>query len=280
MKNALYIITLISVIACSRNNINSTLNTKISAGNDPNFNIIKNDDSELASFNRKVVVFGIDIYAAPKVEDKKLLHAANLMAQYLDNNEDGIIDNKLVVDKMKENKAFLFLWKTQNDMPSNQPNGRLGQDLGNDETIPEWHTNGYTGRFDAAIEEVWHIITHAGYAKAYPSIFGENSGTSLSNAMDIARGGNFTTIPNPYPNGAWYTYDDTTCEYDCMTTEYIYWAMSSILGAQENRLNEISQEWDLNTNTLVQSTDTAVYGLLTDLQYKFPTVLPDGTYRH
>ena len=65
-----------------------------------------------------------------------------------------------------------------------------------------------------------------------------------------------------------------------MATEYIYWAMSSILGAQENRLNEISQEWDLNTNALVQSTDTAVYELLTDIQYKFPTVLPDGTYRH
>jgi len=65
-----------------------------------------------------------------------------------------------------------------------------------------------------------------------------------------------------------------------MTTEYIYWSMSSILGAQANRLDEISQEWDLNTNALMQSTDAAVYSLLTDPQYKFPTVLPDGTYRH
>lgn len=279
MRKIIYIFALISVIACSRNNINSTLNTKISVGNDPNFKIIKNDDSELASFNRKVVVFGIDIYAAPKVEDKKLLHAANLMAQYLDNNEDGIIDNKLVVDKMKENKAFLFLWKTQNDMPSNQPNGRLGQDLGNDETIPEWHTNGYTGRFDAAIEEVWHIITHAGYAKAYPTIFGENSGTSLSNAMDIARGGKFNSIPNNYPTNAWYTYDDTTCTYDCQSTEYIYWAMTSILGAQKNRLNAIQHEWKLNTKEKVKTTDNTIYTLLTNPVYKFPTVLPDGTYK-
>ena len=64
-----------------------------------------------------------------------------------------------------------------------------------------------------------------------------------------------------------------------MNTEYIYWAMSSVLGAQENRLGEISQEWDLNTSALVQSTDTAIYALLTDPQYSFPTVLPDGTYR-
>jgi hypothetical protein len=98
--------------------------------------------------------------------------------------------------------------------------------------------------------------------------------------MDIARGGYFTSIPTPYPANAWYTYDDQTCDYDCMGIEYIYWGMTSILGAQENRLDEIEQEWDLNTNTLMQSTDTALYGLLTDAQYHFPTILPDGTYQH
>ncbi len=271
-------VIMMSCASCSNNNdvIDGSTNI-VNPGNDPNFTIVKNSDEGMTSFNRKVVVFGIDIYAASKVEDVKLLHAANLMAQYLDNNEDGVIDNKLVVDKMIENKAFLFLWKTENDMPSSPPSGRLGQDLGNDETIPVWHTNGKTGRFDAALEEVFHIITHAGYSKVYPNIFGENAGTSLSNAMDVARGGNFTSIPSSYPANAWYTYDDTTCTYDCQATEYFYWAMTSILGAQENRLSEISQEWKLNTKAKVQTTDATIYGLLTDTQYKFPTVLPDGT---
>ncbi len=268
-------------VSCSKSDdSNNNENTTINPGNDPNFKIVKNSDSGMTNFNRKVVVFGIDIYASSSVEDKKLLHAANLMAQYLDNNEDGTIDNQLVVDKMLENKAFLFLWKTQNDMSSNPPSGRLGQDLGNDETIPQWHTNGKTGRFDAAIEEVWHIITHAGYSKAYPSIFGESGVTSLTKAMDIARGGKFTTIPSTYPSNAWYSYDDTTCTYDCQATEYFYWAMSSILGAQENRLGEINHEWKLNTKNKVQTTDKSIYNLLTDPQYKFPTTLPDGTYRH
>ena len=253
----------------------------INSGTDPNFNILANTDARFTGLNRKVVVFGIPIYAVATVADSKLLHAANILAQYLDNNEDGAIDNQVVIDAMLANSAFMFMWKSESDQNSvSMPDNAEGQDLGNDETIPAWHTNGNTGQFDAALEEVWHIITHAGYASAYPSVFGEGAGTSLSNAMDTARGGNFTTIPNPYPNGAWYTYDDATCEYDCMTTEYIYWTMSSILGAQENRLGEISQEWDLNTSALVQSTDTAVYGLLTDPQYKFPTVLPDGTYMH
>jgi hypothetical protein len=252
----------------------------INAGNDPNFNIVINSDLEYIGFNRKVMVFGIAIYAVPGIDDKRLLHAANIMAQYLDNDENGIVDNELVLEKMIANNAFMFMWDSESDFNNiTMPDNAIGQDLGNDETVPEWHTNGQIGRFDASLEEVWHIITSTGYAYAYPDVFGEETGTSLSNAMDIARGGNFTTIPNPYPSEAWYTYDDETCTYECMNTEYIYWSMTSILGAQTNRLDEISQEWDLNTVELVQNNDTAVYALLTNLEYKFPIILPDGTYR-
>ena len=95
------------------------------------------------------------------------------------------------------------------------------QDLGADESRPEWHTNGHIGQFDAALEEVWHVISHMGYAHAYPSIFGEEAPTQLTEAMDLARGGHFINIPHPYPLQAWYTYDDRTCEYECMTGEYI-----------------------------------------------------------
>jgi hypothetical protein len=269
------IITTFSVWA---NDVNTNPGS-VSPGNDPNFKIVANNDGILKSFNRKVVVFGIDIYAVSKVKDVNLLHAANVLAQYLDNDEDGSVDNQLVVDKMIENKAFVVMWKQEKDLDIEPPTDREGQDLGNDETHPSFVTNGNLGHFDATLEEIWHIITHTGYANAYPTIFGENAGTSLTDAMDIARGGNFTTIPDPYPANTWYTYDDQTCEYDCMATEYIYWAMTSILGAQENRLAEISQEWDLNTADLVQKTDTSIYSLLTDPQYKFPTVLPDGTYK-
>ncbi len=64
-----------------------------------------------------------------------------------------------------------------------------------------------------------------------------------------------------------------------MVMEYHYWALTSILGAQENRLSDIQQEWKLNTREKVENQDPTVYQLLTDPQYNFPTVLPDGTYR-
>lgn len=278
-------ITTFSCISCSNddNNITTTTPTTpsgINSGTDPNFTIVANSDAGLTNFNRKVVVFGIDIYAVASVEDTKLLHAANVMAQYLDNDEDGIVDNQLVVDKMLENRAYLVMWVTENDLNIDPPAGRLGQDLGNGETNPAFVSNGRTGQFDASLEEVLHIINNAGHSFAYPSAFGQNAGSDLANAMDIARGGQFMTIPNPYPEGAWYTYDDTTCDYaSCQTIEYLYWALTSMLGAQENRLNEIDNEWRLNTSALVQNTDTAIYTLLTNPTYKMPTVLPDGTYR-
>lgn len=252
----------------------------IDAGNDPNFTIVAHSDNGFSSFNRKVVVFGIDIYAVAAVEDVKLLHAANVMAQYLDNDEDGTVDNQLVLDKIIENRAFMVMWKNENDLDFDHPSGREGQDLGNDETHPNFVSNGKTGEFDATLEEVLHIINNAGHSYAYPQAFGQNVGSDIAKAMDIARGGQFMTLPSQYPANAWYTYYDQTCEYaSCQTIEYLYWALTSMLGAQENRLNEIDNEWTLNTRQKVADTDTAIFSILTNPNYKMPTFLPDGSYK-
>lgn len=278
MMNRIYMLVsflfLFSLYACEQ-----PFSGTVDAGNDPNFKIVANDTGELKKFNRKVEVFGISIFAVPQVEDKKLLHAANVMAQYLDNNEDGKPDNQLVLDKMLEKKAFMVMWKKEKDLNIRPPRGWEGQDLGNDETNPDYILGGKSGRFDASLEEVLHIITHAGYAAVYPNVFGEQMGSSIADAMDLARGGQFTKVPNNYPSGAWYSYDDKTCDYSCMVTEYHYWALTSILGGQEARLNEIGHEWKLNTKAKVEDQDKAVYDLLTDPQYAFPTILPDGTYK-
>ena len=254
--------------------------TFIPSGKDPNFQIVVNLDEGFSRFNRKVVVFGIDLYAVPAVADLKLLHAANVLAQYLDNNEDGNVDNPIVLDHMLANKAFLVLWKQEDDLDFDPPQDRLGQDLGNDETFPLFVAKGKTGPFDASLEEVLHLVNYAGHSFAYPKVFGLTSGSELANAMDIARGGQFFNIPDQYPTDAWYSYDDETCEYDCQIIEYLYWAITSLLGAQENRLNVIGHEWKLNTQALLESKDPAIYFLLTNPNYQLPTKLPDGSYRH
>jgi len=278
---------LLSVMTgCSDNGDDTTEDTdnetetsiETGSGSIPDFTVIANSDTGYGMFDRKINVFGIPIYAVKEVDEQKLVHAANIMAQYLDNNEDGTVDDAKVLSNMLAVKAFLFMWKTEIDF--DPPADAQGQDLGNDETHPEWHTNDHTGEFDRAIEEVWHLVTNKGYSNAYPTVFGEGeTGTTLTTAMDVARGGQFTQIPTPYPENAWYTYDDETCDYSCMAGEYIYWTMSAILGAQANRLAEIDNEWKLHTKALVQEKDPAAYALLTSSQYPLPTTLPDGSYR-
>ena len=275
------IILTTACVSCSKDSDDSDVKP-IESGNDPNFKIVANNDKGFSGVDRKVEVFGISIYAVKAVEDAKLLHAANVMAQYLDNDEDGVVDNELVLASMKKNNAFLFIWALESDMDNMEmPDNAAGQDLGNDETNPNFVKNGKKGEFDAAIEEVWHLINTAGHCQVYPEVFGMEAGTVLANAMDVARGGKFLEIPKTYPENAWYSYNDKTCTYaDCQTIEYFYWAMSSILGAQENRANEIDHEWKLNTKELVKERDSEIYNVLTDPRYKLPTVLPDGTYKH
>ena len=110
-----------------------------------------------------------------------------------------------------------------------------------------------------------------------PKCLGRNKGSTLANCMDAARGGYFERVPkggpkSGYPAEAWYHYTDETCDYGCMVTEYIYWALTSILGTQDfpGRHEALEVEWELNTRERVRTKDAAVYELLTDPQYRCP----------
>ena len=56
-------------------------------------------------FTKQVETFSIFIFATAQTPDFEILHAASLLAQYLDNNNDGQPDNQLVIGltiKVKE----------------------------------------------------------------------------------------------------------------------------------------------------------------------------------
>ena len=229
-------------------------------------------------FAKYVDVFGVPVYATSDVPDDKVLHAAHILAQYLDNDADGTPDNPLVVEKIKANNGGIPLFSepdVDDDIlytASDEYTEYCWVALYEDETNPR-------NQFDASLEEILHMITSCGYANAYPDVFGEHEDSLIAEYMDNARGGFFDQVPSSYPAGAWYSYDDYTCEYECMITEYFYWTMTSILGAQEDRLDEIGHEWKLNTKEKVMETDPDIYNLLTDPQYKLPTIIPDGNYQ-
>jgi len=232
-------------------------------------------------FTQHMDVFGIHLFGTAKTPPEKLRHAAIIMAEYLDNNEDGKPDNPKVLAAMIKCDAFLFM--TENERALDRLKHDVFQDAGFHHGQGQFATETNPGgrRFDATLEEVLHLITHEGYARVYPKVFGERPGTALAKCLDRARGGHFRRVPRKYPKGAWFTYDDRTCDYGCQCTEYLYWAITSTLGAQEakHRREEIAHEWKLHSRELVRTRDPHIFKLITDAKYKLPARLPDGKYR-
>lgn len=62
---------------------------------------------------KSIYVFDIPIYAFTNVPDANLLHAAKVMAQYLDRNEDGTPDNQAVTDQIVESGASMLIFETR-----------------------------------------------------------------------------------------------------------------------------------------------------------------------
>lgn len=279
MRNVFLLLLLISISCHYYDNYENCLDLEYGTEYIKITGVSESDKNYFKYFCKTTEVFGIKIYATEGVKNEKLLHAASIMAEYLDNDEDGVVDNQKILDKIIDRKVWLLVIEEGldiDDVPNSLKYHRF-QDLYNEEISL---ING-SPRFDATLEEVLHVITQHGYAEAYSDIFGENKDSEVAKAMDIARGGYFKNVPNSYPSSAWYSYDDKTCDYSCQITEYTYWALTSILGAQEypGRLEEIQHEWKLNTKDKVKNNDPTVYSLLTDPQFKFPTNLPDGKYR-
>ena len=223
------------------------------------------------------------IVAESTIPDAKVLHAAAVAAELLDNNEDGIVDDPLIELQLQNKQAFtpIFAYEgsSAEDLLFNNYQGDgASAVLYNNEIDPA--QTGHWGD-DATVEEVIHTINHVGHTNIYPNAFSLQPNSSLmSTAMDVARGGQFLSIPNPYPSSAWYHYDDWTCDYECMMIEYMYWALVSNMGILDDAqtASGIANEWEPYNATLLQSMDILMYTLITDSQYKLPLLAPDGNY--
>lgn len=250
------------------------------------------DEGPLAPFHgayaKFTTTFGVRAVATAGVTDRQLLHATHLLAQYMDNDEDGEVDDAAVHAALVAGGAFLVMDATDRRGGVPDPDWEaleaagvtIGQDLYGEETLPDGPPHRpQRGRFDAALEEVWHLVSN-GWEVAHPEAFGYEAGSALCDAMDLARGGRFDGPPDAYPDGAWYHYDDRTCDYECMAAEYFYWGLTSLLGGQDypGRAEEIADEWRCPTPALFAERDVALHALLTDERWNLPRVLPDGSY--
>ena len=216
-------------------------------------------------------VFGMYVIAAKESPLEKVLHTANVLAQYLDNDEDGFADDPNVLWQLVENNYIMPVWpidggadgltvseirqKCSNvnigaymfieDINGNGGDSYVFGGIANDNSF----MNGGDGEWDANLEEIFHTVTW-GWYRAYPEYFAngdwwpwtgiENKdliggkgelSSKLTTAMDAARGGWFEDTPDQYPDNAWYTYVDKSCGYGCQSIEYLYWLLMSNIGA-------------------------------------------------
>jgi len=245
-------------------------------------------------FKSYIDVFGVPVLATTGVTPAKMSHAANVLAEYLDNNRDGVPDNQSVIDSMVSSKSTLLITENQTEYDTKvKPHNSVWNNAGFNtynihasEIIPSWTV----GSFDYSLEKVLHLITSGGYANAYTGIFGLKSGTRLADLTDVARGGHFETIPadntysngpanGRYPSGAWFHSTDTGCDYACQVNQYIYWGITTIAGIQSSRCSNVTGEWEPCVKSGMVQTDTGLYNLLTQSVYAFPATTPSGNYK-
>lgn len=274
-------------------------------------------------FSKYSSAFGINIFATSGVKNEKVNHVANVLAEIIDNNQDGIPDNLSVLNNLVGNQASIIM--ASGDIYRNYMNfGDEGVSGINVTQLSGYHalqelkgTNvDHTGKLDKTLEYGLKLISDYGWSEVYPYTFGLLSGSNLANYMDSGRGGHFewcarhkmdngaamngvihgvdqtclewgatpTTIGHfengklfgTYPSGSWYHNPDENCDYACQTSRYMYWGISTLMGANTGKYSE---EWELTTPTGMRSGDLNFYNLLINPQYGMPTgYLPTGEY--
>ena len=160
-----------------------------------------------------VIAYGISIFAKDWPRDM-FLHACNMLAQLLDNDQDGCADDTNVVKTIRASQSGMALFPTEENANYDLlPETFNFQPLYASETKPGCSGSNESGNCrDAAIEEIFHLVTQKGLSPAYKADFGEcdsnlNKISNMQKQMDIARGGHFVSVPNNYPSGSIYTYD-------------------------------------------------------------------------
>lgn len=240
-------------------------------------------DPALSVFSKYIDVFGCSIYAESTISDDKVLHAAAVWAELLDNNEDGTIDDPMLLSMLVYNNAMMPIFYSDGNaamstFETNYSGSGVSAVLFNDEIDPS--QTGHWGA-DASVEEIMHTINHVGHVNIEPTVFDLSPNSSLlSQAMDSARGGQWITTPATYPSDSWYHYDDVTCDYECMAIEYLYWLQVTNMGILDDPSTcaGIANEWEPCSPTLLQSMDVLGYALVTNPTNKLPQSAPDGNY--
>ena len=262
-------------------------------------------------FDTYINVFGVTIAAMPETPVPEIIHAAKVYAQLIDNDEDFIPDDRKIYEyhqRDSEGRNFLIVLVDtkafDNQWISYKPGQRFWVPA---QALRPGHSGvGHSrdGEMDIAVEELFHK-----YGKALQDLYAKDFGlpdeevgdtwsSTLSDAMDRARGIDRTVKPVGgrwiYPDGAWYTYDATSCGWGCQIDEYLWHVWATNIGYYEMLTRppdmpkreakshgwcaNLHSEWKPCTRRELKEMDFAAYQLINNKQYQLPTIIPFGEY--
>ena len=102
MKKLIYLISFFS-ICFSQNEVCFEIEAN------PNSN-----QQAFAYFTKYVNVLDcFDVFAEPNISDAKVLHAAAVAAELLDNNEDGVVDDDLLIQELADRGALIPIFTSE-----------------------------------------------------------------------------------------------------------------------------------------------------------------------
>lgn len=239
--------------------------TQVSHANEFEVTSAHVDGCPASFFTHKATVFdAVTLCATNKVTSDKLAYAANVTAQWLDNDQDGVVDEPALLDHLRRNQAVLVMSKSgfsDDAFDAMDIDDRIGQDLSADETNPD-------DRRDASQEEIHHLIVNAGWQSLYPKLFSDQKRTNsaLYQQWKIA------------DEQGYYQYDDPTCDSACKSIEFFYLSTASYLGS---RADLYSDEMRIKTREELRDKLPGVVELMESRDYHYPTHRwPDGRYPH
>jgi len=240
--------------------------------------------SPFAPLPKYTTVFGVKVFAVSSVSDSDFQHVASVMAEWLDNDEDGCVDNPLALTKFLANKpqpTIMVPGTGDLSVAVLEAFDKAGffcnAQLYSTEIFRNCSGPAATSTCsDTTLEELLHMWTAHGMANAYPEAFSTHT-SKLTAAMDVARGGKFEQPPATYPPSAWYRYP--SCGYGCQVTEYVYWGISAYTGGLVGR-KDIQNEWKFETKAKFEAGDVLLTALFKNTTvYKVPTISPTGVYK-
>lgn len=158
----------------------------VSTPDDPQWPLSQRERSALnqVGFTQVSMPFGILLAADQNMPPAYVEQAAAILAEMMDQDVNGIVDNPQVAEVLARRKACWLAMPMNHRTWEEEQLPRLERVLGYDIIIPEWWMEVRGSEPDdharaVMVEEIHHFMTQFGFSVVYPEVFGVEDWNSV-----------------------------------------------------------------------------------------------------